>query len=57
MVTNRQLNIENHLHYALDNIDDILNVPGIDFVFFGRRDFSMSCGYSHVKNPATNSAR
>jgi len=42
---------------ALDNIDDILNVPGIDFVFFGGRDYSMSCGYSHVNNPATNSAR
>ena len=42
---------------AIDNIDDILNVPGIDFIFFGGRDYSMSCGYSQVNNPATNSAR
>jgi 4-hydroxy-2-oxoheptanedioate aldolase len=42
---------------AVDNIDGILNVSGIDFIFFGGRDYSMSCGFTEVNNPATNSAR
>lgn len=42
---------------GLDNIDEILSVPGIDFIFFGGRDYSMSCGFSQVNNPVTNNAR
>jgi 4-hydroxy-2-oxoheptanedioate aldolase len=42
---------------ALDNIDEILQVQGVDFVFFGGRDYSMSCGFAQVNNPITNSAR
>jgi 4-hydroxy-2-oxoheptanedioate aldolase len=42
---------------ALDNIDEILSVPGLDFIFFGGRDYSMSCGFAQVNNPVTNAAR
>ena len=42
---------------GLDNIDKILSVPGIDFIFFGGRDYSMSCGFAQVNNPVTNAAR
>lgn len=42
---------------AVNNIEDILQVQGIDFVFFGGRDYSMSCGFAQVNNPVTNSAR
>jgi 4-hydroxy-2-oxoheptanedioate aldolase len=41
---------------AVDNLDEILAVDGIDFVFFGGRDYSMSCGYPTVDNPATKAA-
>ena len=41
---------------AVDNLDEILGVEGIDFVFFGGRDYSMSCGYPTVDNPATKAA-
>jgi 2-keto-3-deoxy-L-rhamnonate aldolase RhmA len=47
--------IENQI--AVDNIDDILSVSGVDFVFFGGRDYSMSCGFAQVNNPATNAAK
>ena len=42
---------------GLDNIEDILSVPGIDFIFFGGRDYSMSCGFAQVDNPVTKAAR
>ena len=42
---------------GLDNLDEILSVPGIDFIFFGGRDYSMSCGFAQVNNPVTNTAR
>jgi len=42
---------------AVDNLEDIISVGGIDFVFFGPRDFSMSLGYTDVNNPETSSAR
>lgn len=41
---------------AVDNLEDIISVEGIDFVFFGPRDFSMSLGYTDVKNPETRRA-
>ena len=31
---------------ALDNIDDICSVPGVDMVQFGAYDYSMSCGFN-----------
>lgn len=42
---------------AVDNVEDILKVPGVDFIFFGGRDYSMSCGLAEVNNPTTKSAR
>lgn len=41
----------------MDNIEEILSVEGVDFVFFGGRDYSMSCGFAQVNNPQTKSAR
>jgi len=38
-------------------LGDIISVDGIDFLFFGPRDFSMSQGYSTVDNPVTKEAR
>jgi 2-keto-3-deoxy-L-rhamnonate aldolase RhmA len=40
---------------GVDNLDEILSVEGIDFMFFGSRDFSMSSGFPVVNNPVTNS--
>ncbi len=42
---------------AVNNLEDIISVDGIDFLFFGPRDFSMSQGYSTVDNPVTKEAR
>ena len=42
---------------AVENLEDILSVDGIDFVSFGARDYSMSLGYPIVDNPETNRAR
>jgi len=42
---------------AVEKIDEILDVPGVDFVFFGGRDHSMTCGYPTPSNPATQAAR
>lgn len=42
---------------SVDNIEEILSVEGVDFVFFGGRDYSMSCGFAQVNNPQTKSAR
>jgi 2-keto-3-deoxy-L-rhamnonate aldolase RhmA len=39
---------------SVDNIEGIL---GVDFVFFGGRDYSMSCGFAQANNPKTQSAR
>ena len=39
---------------GVENLKDIISVPGIDFVFFGPRDLSMSLGYVDVNNPLTN---
>ena len=42
---------------AVENLEGILSVPGIDFIFFGPRDYSMSLGYADVNNPETLEAR
>lgn len=42
---------------GVDKLDEILQVEGVDFIFFGGRDYSMSCGFSQVDNPQTKSAR
>jgi 4-hydroxy-2-oxoheptanedioate aldolase len=42
---------------GVDNLDEILQVDGVDFIFFGGRDYSMSCGFAQVNNPQTKSAR
>jgi 4-hydroxy-2-oxoheptanedioate aldolase len=42
---------------GVDNLDEILQVNGVDFIFFGGRDYSMSCGFAQVNNPQTKSAR
>lgn len=41
---------------AVDNLEDIVSVDGIDFLLFGPRDFSMSHGFSTVDNPVTKEA-
>lgn len=41
---------------AVDNLEDILSVDGIDFLFFGARDYSMSLGYPTTENPETKRA-
>ena len=41
---------------AVENIEDILSVKGVDFVFFGSRDYSMSIGQPTVDNPETKNA-
>jgi 4-hydroxy-2-oxoheptanedioate aldolase len=41
---------------AIENIEDILSVEGVDFVFFGSRDYSMSIGQPTVDNPETRNA-
>lgn len=42
---------------AVENLDAILDVEGIDFAFFGPRDYSMSLGHSTVQNSDTLTAR
>jgi 4-hydroxy-2-oxoheptanedioate aldolase len=42
---------------SVDNIEGILSVEGVDLVFFGGRDYSMSCGFAQVNNPKTQNAR
>lgn len=42
---------------AVDNVEDILQIDGVDFIFFGGRDYSMSCGFAEVNNPQTKNAR
>jgi 4-hydroxy-2-oxoheptanedioate aldolase len=41
---------------AVDNLDEILGVEGVDFAFFGGRDYSMSLGHPNVDNPDTRAA-
>lgn len=41
---------------GVDNIKDIITTPGVDFVFFGGRDYSMSMGHPVVNNPDTRNA-
>jgi len=36
---------------ALDNLDGILSVNGIDCVFIGRSDLTVSLGYKHAEDP------
>ena len=31
---------------AVENIEEICKVPGVDFVQFGPADYSMNCGYA-----------
>jgi 2-keto-3-deoxy-L-rhamnonate aldolase RhmA len=38
---------------GVDNLEEILSVEGVDFMFFGSRDFSMSSGFPTVDNPVT----
>lgn len=42
---------------GVDNAEEILSVEGVDFLFFGGRDHSMTSGYPTVDNPATRKAR
>ncbi len=42
---------------AVENLEAILGVDGIDFAFFGPRDYSMSLGHATVQNPDTITAR
>jgi len=41
---------------AVDNLEDILSVDGIDFLFFGARDYSMSQGHPTTDDPETKRA-
>jgi 4-hydroxy-2-oxoheptanedioate aldolase len=38
---------------AIKNIEEIVTAKGIDFIFLGPRDLSMSLGYTDVNNPLT----
>jgi len=42
---------------AVDNIEEIVVVEGLDYISFGPRDFSMSLGYTNTNNPETIQAR
>ena len=42
---------------AVESLEEILSVKGVDFVFFGARDFSISCGFPTVDNPETRKAK
>jgi 4-hydroxy-2-oxoheptanedioate aldolase len=42
---------------GVDNIYEILEVEGIDFISFGPRDYTMSIGQRDVNNPGTQQAR
>ncbi len=39
---------------AVDNIDEILQVEGIDECYIGLNDLSLSCGYNFMFNPLAN---
>jgi len=41
---------------AVDNLEEILSVRGVDFLFFGSRDYSMSFGHPTTDNPETQRA-
>ncbi|MCW4048831.1 MAG: aldolase/citrate lyase family protein [Candidatus Bathyarchaeota archaeon] len=41
---------------AVENIEKIVQVEGVDFAFFGGRDYSMKAGYNTVQNPETQRA-
>jgi len=41
---------------AVDQLEEILSVKGVDFLFFGSRDYSMSLGYPTTDNPETRRA-
>lgn len=36
---------------AVDNIEEICAVPGVDFIQFGPADYSMNCGINSKENP------
>ena len=41
---------------AVENLDEILSVKGIDFLFFGTRDYSLCLGYPTPDNEPTREA-
>jgi 4-hydroxy-2-oxoheptanedioate aldolase len=41
---------------AIDNLEKIIQVEGVDFAFFGGRDYAMKAGYSTVNNPENKRA-
>ena len=41
---------------AVDNLEEIVQVEGVDFAFFGGRDFAMRAGYATVNNPENQAA-
>jgi len=41
---------------AVDNLDSVLSVKGIDFLFFGTRDYSLSLGHPTPDNEETKEA-
>lgn len=43
-------------HGAIDKIDDIVSVPGIDVVYIGPRDLAMSMGEPDMKSPRVREA-
>jgi 4-hydroxy-2-oxoheptanedioate aldolase len=43
-------------HKALDNIEEIVSVPGIDVVYIGPRDLAMSMGETDIDSPRVREA-
>lgn len=43
-------------HGAIENIDDIVSVPGIDVVYIGSRDLTMSMGERNPESPRVREA-
>jgi len=41
---------------AVDNLEEIVQVDGVDFAFFGGRDYAMRMGYTTVNNPENQAA-
>jgi 4-hydroxy-2-oxoheptanedioate aldolase len=41
---------------AIDNLEEIVKVEGVDFAFFGGRDYAMRAGHAMVDNPDNRAA-
>lgn len=41
---------------AIDNLEEIVQVEGVDFAFFGGRDYAMRAGHATVDNPDNRAA-